>query len=1299
MNRRVKGALVALAVVAIVVAAGVILFRTQSRKISVGLGSFLTERVGKDRNLRFEIGDISGSLVGNVTLRDFRIIYTGTPEERVLFAASKIYARYDLASFFRGDARVDSVDLESPRLVVPSRPDGTKIYPFGDSKPGPEGKPFALAIRSISMADFSGLVEGTKPLMIKSNQALVSYSQAGDSSSVAIHRLDLAYDNATKIDSLSGAVRIFPDSVEVNDLKVIARQIGLSVTGVFGRSNNKSLKAEVGLDSLGIAEVPTFAGRPRGTEEGIVSGHAGVSGTYDDLELDLDLAARFDGWQIDSLKAAAAYGSRVLTIRHLSTLVNSNRFAFEGVFAFKDVPEYKGTVSFVDLDVSKFVANAKDKPNYESDLTGSVALDGRGFDLKTLDIMTLPDLSRSRWREWTFDHTGGRVHISPTDLKLDSLATFIGATEVRTLGTVGWDGNVTLAFDADCPNLADLYGYHKVKDLKGEVTAAADLKVSGKTFTLTSESLGRGIDYAGAYMESLFVDFDIAKGVRNLTGDADIRANTLNLRGFKAGALKSKLAIEDSTVTIEQLDITRPSGEVLGARGDVTIRRQGYLVAIDKLSVEMAGTAWQNSETIRVESTRDSIAVSSFELASAMGKVSFSNSSYAGGRFRLETSMRDFNLERLKLAIGKDIPTGMLSLALDAEGSFDRLAFNLDFAVSQGEIRAVAFDTLSGSLSYDGRDLTIRKIGLYQDGSSVLIDGAIPVDLAPERIRALAQAGRTEDILGDLGQISVRVSNMDITVFSPLAPPLAKIKGIAQLEATVGGRRDNPRITSRGSLTGMVYGATAVGDLSWNLSLQDTMLHFVSMDITKDIESVSITGEIPAALSILPFKSSFPRNPIDLAIKATNGNLDLVCEAIPKFKVCTGTYETDLRIGGTLDDPTFTGSFSLAGAAFRLEGLAEPIEDINVQGTARGKRFDIDDLTAEDKTLTAKGLVSLEAVKVSDWDFAITMDELAVTEVEDVYAVVTGALTVKAVPGEGAGIPVIPSIEGNLTIVEGEYNYSLGAAPSSAAGPGVEAAPTWVMNIEVKMPNDFWIRGKDIDAELSGDLNVRYGAAGLTVLGTLKTLRGTFSIYNNAFQISKGEFSFNDVKSIRNAYIDLEATSHVMGEEITIAAKGPMDKLDITATSSSGWSQTDIFKALTLRSGATGEPQGLFSNQLLQSWGLALVNQFGSGVARELGLDEFGIEVSGTAQGGALASTRVTVGKYVTPKVYLKYSQSLERFAGTTSSASQPGTSSFPEGQLNVEYRLSDRFSFAGETGMAGGFAYFDVDLKYTFGY
>jgi hypothetical protein len=113
---------------------------------------------------------------------------------------------------------------------------------------------------------------------------------------------------------------------------------------------------------------------------------------------------------------------------------------------------------------------------------------------------------------------------------------------------------------------------------------------------------------------------------------------------------------------------------------------------------------------------------------------------------------------------------------------------------------------------------------------------------------------------------------------------------------------------------------------------------------------------------------------------------------------------------------------------------------------------------------------------------------------------------------------------------------------------------------------------------------------------------------------------------------------------------------------------------------------------------LALVNRFGSGVARELRLDQFGVEIGDGSQGNVLSATRVTFGKYVSDKVYLQYTQALGSLYGGAGKLTQRGLA-FPERQFQAEYRLSDRFSMEGEAGTVGGLGYFDVDLKFTYGY
>ncbi len=85
-----------------------------------------------------------------------------------------------------------------------------------------------------------------------------------------------------------------------------------------------------------------------------------------------------------------------------------------------------------------------------------------------------------------------------------------------------------------------------------------------------------------------------------------------------------------------------------------------------------------------------------------------------------------------------------------------------------------------------------------------------------------------------------------------------------------------------------------------------------------------------------------------------------------------------------------------------------------------------------------------------------------------------------------------------------------------------------------------------------------------------------------------------------------------------------------------------------------------------------------------------------------IASTWVTFGKYVHSNVYVQYSQSLGSLYGDLYGDRQrftPMDVAYPERQLSVEYRFSNRLSIEGETGTINGLEYFDLDVKFRFGY
>ena len=87
MGRRTKGLIYLAVIICVLIVGTLIVFRTQGERIAIKLGDFLTSRVGRDRNLNLEIGNIEGSLVRDLRLEDVLVTYTGGDSPTILLSA------------------------------------------------------------------------------------------------------------------------------------------------------------------------------------------------------------------------------------------------------------------------------------------------------------------------------------------------------------------------------------------------------------------------------------------------------------------------------------------------------------------------------------------------------------------------------------------------------------------------------------------------------------------------------------------------------------------------------------------------------------------------------------------------------------------------------------------------------------------------------------------------------------------------------------------------------------------------------------------------------------------------------------------------------------------------------------------------------------------------------------------------------------------------------------------------------------------------------------------------------------
>jgi hypothetical protein len=1051
------------------------------------------------------------------------------------------------------------------------------------------------------------------------------------------------------------------------------------------------------MEGLCVDEAPALCGADALSGVGTVTGYAHVEGPFERMEITTRLDGGIYGHEIRDLAAEMIYGNDRLRVERLSTTVNGSALDLSGEYRLSDPPVYRGVVAFSDLDLSRFISDRD--ITHGSDLSGSIRFSGTGVDAERFRLQTWSDIKAGRYRDWAFDGVGGRTTVTADSVVLDSVRAELRGTLTDVSGPIRYDGDMELEISMICSDLAGIRSYHGIDDLTGALVAHATLETRGDTLDFFLMSTGNGVEYKKARFGSLMVELDLERFGGVNYGTTEIFASELDIRGFRAAEMIGDIAIEDNRLQLKRVVLERENNSLLGLTGLVDLTDTGFDLAVANLFVEGAGLIWENRSEISATYSNDSLMVRDFEVHSDMGRVLLSDASYANGVFALDLGIEDFDLGMLGEVLDREIPSGLLDARLAASGSADSLAFVMGFGVDRGEIRSVVFNDLGGRLVYDGRHLSIERMSLRQNGGSVEIKGLLPIDLAPRRVQELARSGSAYDLVDSLGNMEMEARGMDVSVLQPLIPPFRKLKGIVDFSMRVSGSKLNPKILTAGSMSDAFYGETSIGEIAWDLAMEDSVLRVADLSFGVGSERGEIRGEIPLALGILPFSGRLLDREIDLAVSVTGGDMELVCEIFPKLRVCTGTYDVDMSITGTVKDPRFVGELALSRTRLRYQGVAQDVRQLSLKLVADGKRFDLVSLVAEDDALRASGFFVMDGTSVSDWDFSIRLEDYMITEFEEVYARLEGDLSVTADRSQAGR--VVPRITGDVLVKEGEFYLTTGRAAGGGGAFAPTATPGWLMDISVEIPNAFWIRSDEIEAELQGDLDIRRDRDGLVALGTLRTLRGTFYFFHNALKISRGEVRLADVNRLGGkVYIDVEAWTTVMDERITINATGYLDELEPQATSESGWDDRQILQALLLRTDPTADAssQGRISQEFLTAWGVALVNRFGSDAVRDLGLDRFGIKVDDAIEGGALAATRVYAGKYFSDKFYLEYEQSLGTLYGDRSRFTQRGLP-LPDRQLSIEYRLSDRFAFEGETGTASGLQYFEFDLRYRFGY
>ncbi len=359
-----------------------------------------------------------------------------------------------------------------------------------------------------------------------------------------------------------------------------------------------------------------------------------------------------------------------------------------------------------------------------------------------------------------------------------------------------------------------------------------------------------------------------------------------------------------------------------------------------------------------------------------------------------------------------------------------------------------------------------------------------------------------------------------------------------------------------------------------------------------------------------------------------------------------GMATLDLAAKGPLSAPVLSGSGRIADGAYQNQRYGTRLRDISLELAGEGSRLRIVSLSATTPgggKLGGGGDVDFGGAQAVN--ITVTMSRARMINAPIGTAVTDGNLALKGALGDRV------DLTGTVKIVRAEIRIpdslpadveeipvvEVNASPARAAEIAAEGKPPLKslrigLDLTVDAPEQVFVRGRGLDAELGGKLKIGGTADQPEILGDLNLRRGDFNLLSRRLQFQQGKVSFSGGRQI-NPLLDFTATTKLPAADVTVTVGGTAAKPSITLTSSPALPQDELLAQL-LFGKASGALSPFEAVQLAQA--AAEIAGVGGGAGtldkfrKALGLDRLDVQSGEGTSGPSLSA-----GRYVTRNVFI----------------------------------------------------------------
>ncbi len=389
-----------------------------------------------------------------------------------------------------------------------------------------------------------------------------------------------------------------------------------------------------------------------------------------------------------------------------------------------------------------------------------------------------------------------------------------------------------------------------------------------------------------------------------------------------------------------------------------------------------------------------------------------------------------------------------------------------------------------------------------------------------------------------------------------------------------------------------------------------------------------------------------PDGSVDLV---ANGTLPLgLANRVIAPRSIQGDARFDLAVRGQPGLDAVSGTITTGGARVSDPGTQIALEALNATIALQSGRaaIDIGANISSGGSLSVSGPVTLSGGYPAD--LSIALDEATLVDPRLYRAILGGGVTVTGPLTGGA------RIAGQIVVEEAEIKVPTGGVGAgtlldvthrsepadsratrrragliedAASGGGGGGGPAYPLDILISAPDEVYVRGRGLDAELGGEVRIRGTTANIAPSGGLQLLRGRLNLLTRRLDIEEASITLAGdlVPDLR-----LVASSSNGDIKALITIAGPVNAPEITLSSEPELPEDEVLAQLFFNKSISDlSPLELAQlaaaiRRLTGGGGPGLLERLRQG----LGVDDLDVA---TDEDG---NTQVTAGKYITERLY-----------------------------------------------------------------